>query len=84
MTDSLCDLAEARFKEGLELGKDPEPWNDGERDFKQEAIEELADAFNYLSWKIKRKDIVTDEYRKLMNARECVIDAFIQLKMIGG
>jgi len=47
-------LAHERYINGCNEGKHPDPWLEEGRDFFQEIYEELADAYNYLSWLIMR------------------------------
>lgn len=50
----IRQLARERKDEQTRKGRDAEPWHDERRDFFLETYEELADAYNYITWNMKR------------------------------
>lgn len=49
--------ARERFKRGINEGKPAEPWKNRSRDFNEEAREEIADCYNYVTWGVQAGQI---------------------------
>jgi len=68
----------ARADEATAAGKSPFPWMDADRDFIEEALEELADARNYVVWAMRR-GVPPDAALTLLCIRQEIANAFYRL-----
>lgn len=73
---NICDTAEQRSRAAALNGMDPKPWRDRSRNFEMETLEELADAWNYLTWAIAQRDIHGGRTWHLKVARALVATAY--------
>jgi len=73
----IIEHARCRMNMGSKRGWNPEPWKDAERDFVGETLEELADAWNYLTWDMRQKGFKIKKALALI----CVVMAY---KLTGG
>ena len=75
--------ADLRYAGGIDRGLDAEPWTDGDRDFVQEAREELADAFNYLRWAVEQSEARQEDAHYLLVALNEIESAWRCLALHG-
>jgi len=76
--DTIEAASRARADEATAAGKSPEPWEDADRDFIEEALEELADARNYVVWAMRR-EVPPDAAFTLLCIRQEIANTFYRL-----
>jgi hypothetical protein len=79
---NLIEHARQRHEAGIELGRSTHPEHDLQRNFRAEAMEELADAYNYIEYEIRIAKNLPEPVRKLRVCQEDLISLYEYIKEV--